>query len=524
MFGLTKTKNLRVATAKIEQLENSNAQLVRGFSGAAVNRFNQDFIYNAIKTNDDIRANLNVLRTRSRELAKNDTNYRKFLAMSERNIIGHTGIQLQMGAKLKSGEVDKYANDYYEHEYRFFCEVGQCTTDGKLSMRDLDNLNIRTWRIDGEVFLRRILGFPNEAGIAYQILDAAACPTDYNRDLPNGNRIEMGVEFDKWDRPLAYWFRSGPASPGMGFTPVFGPANNAQQMVRIPADEINHIFTTEFPGQVRGFPFGQAAMQTIYTLGGYFYTELVAADAASRKMGFLISPEGGGHGGRGMDKNGNQKSVEVSLEAASLDVVPHGTDFKAFDPQHPAGNFPPFVKEQKRNIANGLDVAYNIFANDLENVNFSSIRAGIIDERDVWLGNQTFYIEHVKIPETRHWLRMQLLTKKSPYNVSAYRRLSRYKFIGRRWPWVDPTKDAQASILQIAQGATSPQAVAANLGTDFDDNIAQTEIAVQKMAPLMEYVEILTKLQNVLDVSPNSDKKTDEAEKTAKGKTDDGEE
>lgn len=266
----------------------------RSFIGAEVNRFNQDFLMEAIRTNEDIRRNLPNLRNRSRELSKNNGDYRKYLRMCERNIVGPNGILLQTIVRLKNGKLDKMANQWIVKRWADFCMKGNCTANRRQGMRRLMKNIVRCWRIDGEVFLRRLPNFNNRHRYAFQLLDPAACPVTLNQVLPNGNRIVMGVELDPWDAPVAYYFYSRSnvdSSMGQYYDPIYAPTQriDGEAYVRLPVEEINHFYDDELVGQVRGFPFGQAAMQEIYLLNSYVYAELVAADAASKKLGKIVN-------------------------------------------------------------------------------------------------------------------------------------------------------------------------------------------------------------------------------------------
>jgi lambda family phage portal protein len=479
----------------------------REFIAGKVNRLNQSFTAEVIKTNSDIQRYHNVLVARSRELAKNSTDYRKWLRMCERNIVGHQGFRLQSKVKMqRGGKLDAPANEFLEKFWKRFQASGQCTTRRRGSGRGLDKLIVRSLKVDGEVFLRRVPGFRNEARLAYQLLDPIACPVDLEAVRP-GRRIRMGVELDEWDAPLAYWFRAG--SAGDNRFEALNPTNPGERYIRIPADEILHLYYEEFPGQLRGFPFGQAAMQNIYTLGGYFYTELTAADAGARKMGFYKPPAGTQFGGRedtaeaveGEDTTGTgAKQMEIleQAEPATFGVLPDGWDFMEYNPQHPAGNFAPFVQAQKRNIANGLDVAYNIFANDLVGVNFSSIRQGIVDERDAWMDDQQFLIEEWKTHQFEDWLGMLLLLPATPYDPADFDRLNAPRWSPHRWPWVDPSNDADAKLKMLTMGATTPQKIASEQGEDFDENVEQIQAALEAMAPLQQILQLMQSLQSAL--------------------------
>ena len=89
---------------------------VRAFNAAMLNAWNHDLMTQCVKTNDDIRRNGDKLRDISREMAKNCGDYRKYLNLCCRNIVGDTGIKLQMNVRLKNGKKDHFSNRVIEEE------------------------------------------------------------------------------------------------------------------------------------------------------------------------------------------------------------------------------------------------------------------------------------------------------------------------------------------------------------------------------------------------------------------------
>ena len=479
----------------------------RSYHAVEVNNFNRDFLADAIRTNEDIRRNGERLRRLSREMAKNGGDYRKFLKMCERNIVGPNGFQIQAKISFANGNADERACRYVESLWNEFSERGNCTANRRHTMRKFLKMVVRCWKIDGEVFIRRLPHFNNRFGYALQLLDPEACPMELNMELPDGNRIVTGVELDEWDAPVAYWFRKRARidqSMGEYFDPVWAPGEpDGEAYVRLGVDEVNHFFDDELPNQIRGIPFGQAALQNIHLLNSYIYTELAAADAASRKLGMIINKQmPSSYGGRERNPDGTKApppKQEVHTERASMDVVTGEWDIKMCDPQHPATNFPPFVNALQRNIANGLDVAYPTFANDLRDVNFSSIRAGLLDERDSWKDQQEQIVEDILTEEFRRFLAVQLLRPGCPYTPGAYRRLCNVEWLPRKWQWVDPVKDAQSNLMQLAMGATTPQDIAADLGNNFNDNVQKIAEAAGGVKPIREMIYNAGIIQQAFD-------------------------
>jgi capsid protein len=160
-----------------------------------------------------------------------------------------------------------------------------------------------------------------------------------------------------------------------------------------------------------------------------------------------------------------------------------------------------------REIASGLGLEYACFANDWAGVSFSSVRAGIIAERDHWRILQSQFIEQVASPVFRAWLASFLKYRaSSPYIVEDYERLAEHEFRGRTWEWVDPMKDVNAAALAVAHGWKTDAQIAADYGTDIDENIAEAA----RIKPLKEAAGLLTFTPKVEKTTPATGKENDE--------------
>jgi lambda family phage portal protein len=242
---------------------------------------------------------------------------------------------------------------------------------------------------------------------------------------------------------------------------------------RVPAKQIIHLFMPERIGQSVGAPWVHSAIVPLRHLSKYSEAEVVAARVSAAKMGFLVPRDNAsapGYVGE-TDAKGN-KYMEV--EPGSIEQLPYGYEFQSFDPTHPNSAFRDFMKAQLREISAGLGVSYVSLANDLEAVNYSSIRAGLIEEREEWKSIQRWFIESFAAPVFEEWLQTALLagaisdgTTTLPF--SKFDKFNKPEFKARRWAWVDPLKDMQAEILAVEKGWKSKRASIAESGGDIED-------------------------------------------------------
>lgn len=152
-----------------------------------------------------------------------------------------------------------------------------------------------------------------------------------------------------------------------------------------------------------------------------------------------------------------------------------GVDFQSWDTNHPNSGYGDFVKSCLRGVATSLGISYNSLSNDLEGVNYSSIRAGLLEEREVWKAIQRFLIEHILEPIFEAWLEIELLSGRLGLPFDKFWKFNAPDFRGRRWAWVDPKKDMEAAILGIQHHITTHRDVIADGGGDVYEVFAKAK-------------------------------------------------
>jgi len=446
---------------------------LRTYAAGLLSRLTASWTTTSLSANADIFRHLDVLRARSRDLCQNNPYGRKFLSLVASNVVGAQGFTLQATVPNdQPGTLDQLANDAIEESWRAWCAAGVCDVGGKASFRDICEIVIKAVARDGEPLVRKIYGKAagNPFGFALQLLDVDRIDTAYNMPADKGqNQIRMGVEIDDYGRPVAYWLRT--AHPG-DLWATSGVARGDRR-IRIPASEILHPFMADRPEQLRGVPWMHAAMKQLNDLVGYEEAAIIAARVGAAKMGFFKAPDNNvAPVADGQDEAG---MPFTDAEPGVFGVLPQGYDFTPFNPDYPHQMFGEFVKAALRGVASGIDVSYHSLGNDLEGVNYSSIRAGTLEERELWMAKQQWFVDAFLEPVYAEWLRWALamgqirLPNGKALPVERLQKFSAHKWQPRRWPWVDPLKDIEAARLEIRTGVASPQMVAARNGVDIED-------------------------------------------------------
>ena len=437
----------------------------RAYKSASTSNLAYGWATSAVKPDADIRQGLRSLRIRSREQYQNNDHAHKFINMIKTNVVGHTGIVMQARTKfVETGKPDDVANNALERAWKDWGRAENCDVAGTRTWKVMQGLIATSCAMDGEVIIHKSTG--GKYRFQLDLIDPELLNIDYNRsDLTNGNFIRMGIEFNRAGKPVAYhitqdnraqdWYQY----QGTGYR-------------RIPANQIIHKFLYEFVGQTRGVPWMSSALMRMKILDGYEEAAVVAARFGAAKMGFFYSETGDGeYIGDDVDAYGN---IIDEVEPGAMTELPKGVRFESFDPTYPHQQFPDFVKACMRGIASGLGVSYNSLSGDLESVNFSSMRTGVLDEREVWKGLQEWMIESICEPVYEGWLRNSLLAGVIKIGKAALDPVREDKYLevvwqARRWSWVDPKKDMDANVAAIENGIRSRSDVIRESGRDPDD-------------------------------------------------------
>lgn len=454
---------------------------VRSYDGAQVDRYTGGWSTQPLSADEIIDRNQRALVARSREQAANNDYMKNFLRQCGQNIVGHSGIALQAQARDAGGNLDAAANEALELWWKKFSRAENCDVKGRRSLRLILKGAVNSAAKDGEFMIRELRGRDaGPMGYCLQTLDPQRCPVDYNVDkLPNGRFVRQGIEYSREGRPLAYYF-------GRGDGRTTGYPHGGQHLERIAAGEIIHGYIEEIEGQRRGIPWAATALWRLKMLAGFEKAALVNARVGASKTGFIeIDPE---YAPDPDDENGDDEDDELIIEHAGGEIqeLPAGAKFKEWNPQYPSGEFGPFRKAMLQGAGAGLGVAYVSFANDLEGVNFSSIRQGVIDERDHWMDLQEWLIEALVDRVYRSALEAALLLGLVTNGKVRLRpeRMAKYENVlwqARRWAWVDPAKDIKAEVDSKNNLLTSPSEIIRKAGRDPQTVWKNTAADIEQM-------------------------------------------
>lgn len=443
---------------------------MRQHNAALMGRLTADWPSAPVPVDQIIRSDLRPLRARSRWEAENDDYAARFLHLLETNVVGDAGITPQPHIQTADGQEDVAINKAIAEAWADWGGDDKfCDMAGTRTWNQLERLFIRTTAEDGEFVCQEVRGkAAGKYGYALHPIDAELLDQDAEQELDDGQFVRLGVQCNEWGRPIGYWIKDQTSQRSSYYLGYFGHGRKFY-----PADQIIHAFAARRIGQKRGLPWMSTSLFRMRMLAGLEDSASVAARAGAQQMGTIEREVGEDVPLDGEQSQGGPRTIET--EPGVLIELKPGEKLAAFNPNYPSDQLDPFMKGIVRGIAAGLNVSYNSLANDLEGVNYSSMRSGRSDDNDAWRILQRWELQSFHKRVFRNWLEMALLTGNiqpaTGENVSAVeaaRIASQVEWHPRGWESVDPMKEIKARVAEIAAGLRSREEIIKARGGDPD--------------------------------------------------------
>ena len=352
---------------------------------------------------------------------------------------------------------------------RFDAWCAEADADGIADFYGMQAMIARRMVVDGEIFAAFA---HNEIGtLRVRLMDGEQVNGAYHTELAAGSRIVGGVEFDERGARVAYhvWKQR----PGL-------PIMASLDLIRLPAEDVCHIFKPETPGQVRGISWFAPVLLRLADLDTAHDAQLMRQKIASLLAGFITDP----NGTEPEDFEGKADglgNLDGGLEPGTLKVLSPGQSIVFSSPAAIGREAIDFLKITAREISSGIGVPYEQLSNDLSSVNYSSIRAGLVEFRRRAEAIQFNVMVHRFCrPVWRRFITAEILAGR--LDAPGFER-DPESYLAARWlppkvDWVDPKKDVEAEILAIGAGLMSRRQAVASRGFDLEE--LDAEIAADR--------------------------------------------
>lgn len=316
---------------------------------------------------------------------------------------------------------------------------------------------------DGEALV--IMRVDDNGRLKLQHVPAEQLDESMTVELAGGGYVANGVEFNANDEITAYHIF------GTRLTDIFP---SSQTPLRIPAEDVLHIFKREGAGQHRGLSWYAPVVLPLNELSQLHDALLVSAKIQAMMCGFVQDLNG--NGTAFSDGLANATSLDLSLEPGTMRVLPSGYSVTFSNPAQMQQSVD-FASHSIRLIAAGLQVPEFLLSGDMRNVNYSSARTALVQFR--------MHLEAIQyvtlVPNFfgrvhRRWLALAELH--GTLDIGDDLKASAVEWFFPAMPWIDPKKDAEGQAAMIAAGLMSRRQAVAALGYNIEN--LDSEIAADR--------------------------------------------
>ena len=421
------------------------AGLGRGYEGAARGRRTEGWYAPGASADAEITRAGALLRDRMRDLVRNNPHAAKAVGVLVNNIVGD-------GIMPRAASDDDSLNRTVDRLWEAWAD--QADADGQLDVYGLQTFAAREMIEAGEVLVRRRARRPEDGlpvPVQVQVLEADLL--DATRDgVIEGRRVVQGIAFDKIGRRRAYWLYDRHPGDGSGTAGL--------RSRPVPADVIAHVYEKQRT-QVRGVPWGAPVIRSLRDLDDYEVAEIVRkkTEACVTAIVFGADEDEQGIAPSVVDADG--KRVET-FEPGLIAYARGGKDIK-FNQPSATGGYAEYKRASLHTIAAGFRVPYELLTGDLSQVNYSSIRAGLVEfRRMIGAVQWQLFIPMLCEPVWRWfteaaWAAGLIETPDIPVEWSP-----------PKFEAVDPLKDATADLLAIRAGTMTLAEAIARQGRNPD--------------------------------------------------------
>lgn len=313
-----------------------------------------------------------------------------------------------------------------------------------------------------------------------QLLPSEMLPLNLNRDLGNGNSIQMGIEFNALGQRVAYHFLR--QHPGDNFTLI---SLSPSQITRVPASEVLHLYKPMRAGQIRGLPRTISSIAKLALFDQYDDAELERKKTAALNAGFIERTDAQSTFLNKVAEEKAKTATGADAGVATVDWQPGtitqllpGEKMSFSEPADVGPNYEMFQYRTLLGCAAGMGVPYAGMTGDLRQTSYGSMRGGEVRfRRQIEREQHTIMVFQFCRAIWQRWIGAAVLAGALPIKPAEFlkriKELMAVKWMPPKWEWIDPLNDLQAEKLAVRAGFKSRGDVIEELGYDPQETDAR---------------------------------------------------
>jgi lambda family phage portal protein len=499
--GKPSSRAMRAAKAVVQTFESEfgGGPWTR-YAGAATDRTNRGHFRDGAESADAaLLPELQALRSRSRELFRNNPTARGVVEAFVSNVIGK-GLTIQSRIDWKTLSISKdraqKIQRMMEAGWRNHCKTMDYAD--RLNYRRMQPLAYREKLICGEsLMIRRYVdpkarGRKAKYGTCWQLVDPDRLQTPYDR--MNDANVRYGVELGDRGQPVAYWIaREHPSDVATLLS------SKTEAFTRVPAFDrdgrplVIHDYEQLRSDQTRGVPILATIIRTLHGIEEYVDIEMIAAMCGAMYAAFIEVEDkyddnlANTFEEQPVTNSEGTSSVQAlqRMEPGIIERLNKGEKVTLASPNRPNNGLEAFLTFRMRSAGTAVGLPYELLSHDWSKTTYTSGRMALLDAWRLFDTHIAAMVESFCEPLWEAAIEEQVLRGELPNlrgwdtNRDAWTRM---QAIAPGRQWVDPLKDVKAREVALAQNLTTLEREWAEMGDDWEDALDQRhEEALREM-------------------------------------------
>lgn len=352
-------------------------------------------------------------------------------------------------------------------EWNIYCDFNENT-----NFAGVQALAVITMLIDGSAFIIRRRTLDN-VPLQLQVVSPLSHASELEKS-GKGSYIRGGILYAKNGKVKKYAFYKLPRDH---------PEFDEESVNWLPAADVIHLRDVIHAGQTTAQPWVSAGADFAKQ---YKDNQTVEIKSRMKRIGQQVfalrdTPPSQGKGAPGAAP----VQEKLVIKAGGVTFLNGVKEIKTASPAEIAGNYQEHNNQVLRMIAGILGITFEMLTGDLTQVNYSSIRAGMINHRR-FIGQLRDIVLIPAFNRILGWF-IEAYQLKTAKELPGYFE-NPYQYLDPTWIWpeweeIDPLKAAKALVLEIQNDITSLEEVANGRGKTLDqhlDGVERSNDALEK--------------------------------------------
>ena len=401
-----------------------------------------------------------TVRARTRDLERNSDMLNSVVGAYKRNVFGS-------GFSIRAKTGDEAIDLVLVQAWKRWCKKQNCDVTGTQSFNQIMRMCVQRKKVDGGILILK--RYTSQGFIPFQIQTMEVDELDSAQIKPMhpGNRITGGIEYNRWNRPMGYWFRQYDIDGSL-----------PSESIYVDAKDVIFYFTKRRPSQIREMSDLSPTVTRIRDANEFMTAVSVKERIAACLAVFIkkVHPSTPGFGRTGEPGNDRKVSYDgKTIAPGMIREMNPGDDVSVVNPNGQSTDAATYIKLMQRMIGAGQGLSYEATSRDMSETNYASARQGMIEDGLTYDDEKELLMEVMdEIYETFVISCVLAGIIEAPDFWSDKERYLNHVWTAAPKKWIDPAKEASANKIALNTGQKTYQQIAAENGRDWKEQVDET--------------------------------------------------